>query len=711
MKIEQSEPANLLGLEDEATGKPSRRFLDYRWLLFAILALALGLRLYVWWQFIGYQLARDEVDYFRTALELYAHGQFIDPNPVWTRVPLFPLIAAGIFKITGVSVAAVNLFQILLSIINVYLVYLLGKLAFNRRVGLIGAFLFAVCPPLVTYPASFFMTEPLFTFLGSALLVTALYAVRRRSLWFTAATGVLLGLACLTRPAAIAFAPILAIWFLYYQRKNLRTAIASVATLTVLTVAVIAPWTWHNYVQYKSFILLDTVGAYNLWRDNNYDRLENPVQKLQTIPNQGDRQAYATKRGLENIISYPMQFLSGGVEKLGYLWHLELSSFATGDNWDVTYRDPGLGYILTTDAFLIVAGLLAALGLGYSIGMLKDSRGIVVVLVLLWLVATVGPAFAFHSESRFRTAYLPQMLMLTAVPLANPGMVMRFLRRNIAGSVLAAGMIGWVGAGAYSPSVWPALQSNYYVLRGDLVASADPAGALAFYEQAIRVAPKDTTGYVASGDEYRQLGRYSDAQAMYKKALARQPGDALAHLGMADALMQMGRIEDAAKHLTAVNPNEAEGQNYAWSHFEPSPATQLDIGNGAEAGTIIGFYGVEKDGTATYRWTESSAKVRFRLGAGAPPTVLSLHLMAPRPAGSLPPQVRIAANGKELRSFSAGPGWQTVDMQIPSGLVKPGQDLIIEITSDTFVPASSIPGSTDTRQVGVAVDWVHLSSR
>lgn len=712
MKAEQPGPANPLVSAIDATERPSRRrILNYRWLLSTILVLALGIRLCVWWQFVGYQLGRDEVDYFRTATELYTNGRFIDPNPVWTRVPLFPLIAAGVFKIAGVSVAAVNLLLIAFSVANAHLVYLLGKLAFSRRVGLIGALIFAIYPPLVTYPASFFMTEPLYAFLGSSLLLTAFYAVRKRSLWYAAGTGVILGLACLTRPSAIAFAPVLAAWFLCYQRRNLRLAIMSVSVLAVVTVAVIAPWTWHNYLQYKAFILLDTVGAYNLWRDNNYDRLQNPIQKLQTISNQGDRQAYATKRGMENIVSHPAQFLSAGVGKLGYLWHLELDSFSRGDHWNVTYRDPRFAYVLLADVFLVGTGLLAAFGLGYSIGTLKGDRGMAMLLVLLCLAATIGPAFAFHSESRFRTAYLPQLLMITAVPLANPGAALRFLKGNIAGSALALAVVAWVMAGSYSPVAWPAIQSNYFVLRGQIIAAGDLTQALSFYKQAIKVAPKYQAGYVASGEAYRQHGMYGDAETMYEKALKLQPGDDLAHLGMADVLSRLGRIEEAATHLTAVNADEAERQRYAWRHFEPSVATELDIGTGAEAGSIIGFHGIEQSETLTYRWTGRSAAVRFTLGNDVSPSRLSIHLMAPRPVDSTPPRVEMKANGIVLASLMADPGWETIEAQLPIGLARPGQELVIEISSDTFVPASAIQGSTDTREVGVAIDWVRLSSR
>jgi hypothetical protein len=96
-------------------------------LLLGILAIALAYRLILWREFLGYQISRDEVDYYRTAIGLYQQGTFIDPNPVWIRVPLFPVIAAGFFQLFGPNISIVNLFQIALSVANAYMVFLLAS--------------------------------------------------------------------------------------------------------------------------------------------------------------------------------------------------------------------------------------------------------------------------------------------------------------------------------------------------------------------------------------------------------------------------------------------------------------------------------------------------------------------------------------------------------------------------------------------------------
>lgn len=695
---------------DQATEAKRRRIaqlLRANWMLAAILALALVVRICVWWQFLGYQIGRDEVDYFRTAVELANTGRFIDPNPVWIRVPLFSVIAAGFFRLFGPDLAAVNLFQILLGVANAYLVYLFTEMTFNRRAGLAAAFMFAVFPPLVNYSSAAFMTEPLFAFLMSLLLVLAYLSVRRSSLWLAAGAGAVLGLACLTRPSAIAFAPLLAAWYFVYERHRLKLAGASVLVAAVLAVAVIAPWTARNYQAYGHFILLDTVGAYNLWRDNNYDRLDNPVHKLRTIENPADRQSYATRRGIENITGYPGQFLSSGVEKLNYLWHMEIDSYAKGDFWDLTGRGAGFLETLVTDLLLILVGVLAAIGLGRSVRLLGEDRGKPLALLLLWLVAAMGPAFIFHSEARFRIAFLPQLFTLAAVPLAGlawPGHSR--MDRAWKWLVTLAGL-GWVLVGSYSPAIAPVVSAHYFILRGDLAATNDLTKAAGWYEEAIMALPGTPFGYSAAGDAFRRQGLHADAIAMYEKALAAMPGDSNAHLGLADSLDQMGSTVEAREHFEALNADETERQRYAWEHFQPSPRAYLDVGSGAEAGCIRGFHAPEYAAGSSYRWTRDSAAIRFQLPEREAPRRLVLGL-APWPPGLPSPFVSVTVNGTRLPGFEVAPNMSEVELSVPAGSVRPGRLLVMEITSGTFVPAHAIEGSSDQRELGIALDWVRL---
>jgi 4-amino-4-deoxy-L-arabinose transferase-like glycosyltransferase len=679
------------------------------WLLLVILAVALAYRLILWQIFRGYQLGRDEVDYFRTAIALYQDGTFIDPNPVWIRVPLFPLIAAGFFHFFGPNISVVNLFQIALSVANAYLVFLLGKWTFGRRAGLIAAFLFAVFPPLATYPSTFFMTEPIFAFLMTLMLVLVMLALRTKSYSLAAVCGLLLGLACLTRPSAIVFAPVIAGWLIYFRRRDWKPALMSVVLAAIVALVVITPWTIRNYQAFGRVIFLDNIGAYNLWRDNNYDRRENVIQALEKIPNPADRQSYAMARGLENITSYPVQFLAGGVQKMNYLWHLELDSYAHFDNWDVTNRQGNLYDILPVDALLIVIGLSGAIGAGYAISKIRGPEASSISLVLLFLLASMGPAFAFHSEARFRIDYLPALLLLSAVPFAVPKSV--FTRgRYAALKWLGVGALGaWVLVGAYSPAIMPLLTAKYDVWRGDMIATTNPAAAEAWYQNANQAMPNAPYGWDSLGDLYRYSGQFAKSASIYNKALKILPGYVDSTLGLADDFLQTGNATKAASLLTSYFQDDVAAQLYPWNNFAPSASTAIDIGTGGEVGHILGFFPAEKvAGTGmTFRWTGHSSSIKFILDPGQTPKTLKLWLAGSRPEGVPSPKVVVKVNGAEAASFVAQRDWYSVEVPLRE-LGGDNRTLVVEVQSETFRPKDMIPGSTDDRELGVAIDRVEL---
>ena len=84
----------------------------------------------------------DEQHYHMLALNLLrGHGFAWEPGHLTSiRPPLYPAFVALIWKMTGTeSVLAIRMAQVFLALANVYLVYRLGLLLFDRRVALLAA--------------------------------------------------------------------------------------------------------------------------------------------------------------------------------------------------------------------------------------------------------------------------------------------------------------------------------------------------------------------------------------------------------------------------------------------------------------------------------------------------------------------------------------------------------------------------------------------
>jgi hypothetical protein len=118
-----------------------------------------------------------------------------------------------------------------------------------------------------------------------------------------------------------------------------------------------------------------------------------------------------------------------------------------------------------------------------------------------------------------------------------------------------------------------------------------------------------------------------------------------------------------------------------------------------------GFHLPETFDGAPGRWTDGSATLRVPLRGRKPPRRLAVETLAPGRDGA---RLQVRANGVEL--------WRG---RIPSELwsrtfgleqVPLGDELLIELESDTFVPAESLPKSRDTRRLGVVVRGVRLTA-
>jgi hypothetical protein len=118
-----------------------------------------------------------------------------------------------------------------------------------------------------------------------------------------------------------------------------------------------------------------------------------------------------------------------------------------------------------------------------------------------------------------------------------------------------------------------------------------------------------------------------------------------------------------------------------------------------------GFYGAERHGHAPARWTDGAASLRIPLHPDHLPDRLEVATVAP---GRDSAGLRVRANGIVL--------W---DGAIPSRPwsrsfaltdVPLGDELHIELESDTFRPSETIDGSTDRRRLGVKVCSIRLSA-
>jgi hypothetical protein len=108
-----------------------------------------------------------------------------------------------------------------------------------------------------------------------------------------------------------------------------------------------------------------------------------------------------------------------------------------------------------------------------------------------------------------------------------------------------------------------------------------------------------------------------------------------------------------------------------------------------------------------FRWTKGQARLAIPIDRDNPPHALWLHLWPYRsPNYNVLPFLRIVVNGHEFfhATVQGSPWKKTLDL---TGLDL-GDEVVVEIESDTFVPNNVKDGGPDTRSLGVMVMGVKL---
>lgn len=177
------------------------------------------------------------------------------------RPPLFPTVVAGLYSVFGRSFAVVRIF-------NCFVMAMAGAIAawiVARRLGLFpgmvcGA-LFAVVEHRARYHAGLFLTESLASLFAASLALVLIRFGETNRFRDAAVAGLLAGLAILNRPLIALWLPVvvLLVGWLATSRR-----VAAVATVCLVTIAVVMPWSIRNSLLLGRFSPLGTHGQQNL---------------------------------------------------------------------------------------------------------------------------------------------------------------------------------------------------------------------------------------------------------------------------------------------------------------------------------------------------------------------------------------------------------------------------------------------------------------
>ncbi len=374
-----------------------------------------------------------------------------DPRGVLTsfRPPLYPSFLALIYLVFGAGANRflyARLIQTLLGASLAPLTYALAQHLFPGRdpAARISAWIIAIYPMLVIYPLSL-ATENLFfvLILGSILAlfraskgipITAqghgnfrsfLYGSR----WFIL-SGVLLGLACLTRSVAQIFALLAVLWVWAFLKERGK-AIIVLATAGL----VVMPWIVRNSIVSGRVTGIETALGYDLYlgyNPNGTGTFQYPQSlDLMTIASDTRRDMVGIQNALGFIKADPGRVFYLIVRRAGYFFGLErraLTYFYSNDYFG-HLSGPILWGIFVLFCFpFTVIGVSGVASLPH-ITWRKETW-----LMGLFIAGYIAPHLLIIAEDRFHLAIVPILAILSAQFWSGRGLLIRETWSKLAGA-------------------------------------------------------------------------------------------------------------------------------------------------------------------------------------------------------------------------------------------------------------------------------------
>ncbi|HSD29160.1 MAG TPA: glycosyltransferase family 39 protein [Vicinamibacteria bacterium] len=319
--------------------------------------------------------------------------------------PVYLYFVGVSFALFG-TLEAAKYAQCLAGVLLVSALGLVGRRAFGERAGLVAAGIAAFYPELVWF-ASHFWAETVFTALLWWALERLLAADGEAGARAALASGLLWGLAVLTRETALYFLPLAALWLAWRRAGGTRRA----AVLLTTAALVVLPWTLRNWIVFDAFVPVSTSGALNLWQGNTRLSRQEVYEEYWAVHGRIAKYEHARRRAAEAILERQPLWI---FEKL----RDEMPAFWAAHGQPIVHLERGAyGVVARPVALLAVAVVLLpylAVLVLFVIGVASLPRSRPIVLLLGFLVFYVLLHVVAHGYPRYRLPAMPALLLVAA---------------------------------------------------------------------------------------------------------------------------------------------------------------------------------------------------------------------------------------------------------------------------------------------------------
>ncbi len=355
----------------------------------------------------------DASGYDKMAVNLVSGNGFAELkngviSPVAYRPPVYPLFLAGIYSIFGHSYIAVKIIQALIGALFCIVIFFIVNITYDSMmIGLIASAGTALYKPFVSGFSYYggpalLLSEYFYMFMIGLAVLAVLYYIKNGDIKIGVLSGIFMGLTILTRPEFVLFPIILIIYLLYISNLSIKALLKKYFIMYLFILLTMSPWVVRNYIVYKEFIPLNTLGGRIFWLGNNSlanggmtdVRLERALMDSEAMKNLSDKQINKVffKMGIKELKNNLARIPGLFIRKILVHW----APFENGFKIFNPYY-----------AFILFFG---------SIGILFFRKKVILenVLLVIFLSTTLTAMLTF-GECRYRYPYEPYLIIFTAL--------------------------------------------------------------------------------------------------------------------------------------------------------------------------------------------------------------------------------------------------------------------------------------------------------
>ncbi len=331
--------------------------------------------------------------------------------------PGYAILISGIYLVFGIGIIPVIYLQILLSLGSCIAIFLIARRITNERFAALACLLSLFHPGLILYSVKKAHALNLDVLLFLLVVVSVLRVREKPSLKRGLVSGMIFGLATLSRPSILVFLPVSAIWL--WRDKALAKKKLVIAVLAVTVFVLPSVWTLRNYIVHNELIFSSSCDTVVFWLGNNPNSTGTPHMNDGTSVLKSDRRLYSQllrldeleKRALfkrkstEFVLDHPGRSAGLFLKKIYYFWWFSpVVGFSYPRSYILLYK---LYYSIML--MLAVAGS-ALLLFGKAKNIRKNAR-----LLLMFLVAVSLFQALYYVDGRHRWIVEPIMMIFSAV--------------------------------------------------------------------------------------------------------------------------------------------------------------------------------------------------------------------------------------------------------------------------------------------------------